>query len=188
MQEIWKDIPNYENLYQVSNLGNVRCLCFGSRNIKKSNKIKLLHPTPSNHGYYKVELYKEGKSKMFYVHRIVAIVFIPNPYNKSQVNHIDGNKSNNNVLNLEWCSPSENQKHAISIGLRTKSPMIGKTGKLNHRSVKIMQFSLNGDFIKQWDCISDAMRFYNINSQSMYSCLKGKTKTAKGYIWKYLNP
>lgn len=184
MSEIWKDIVNYEGLYQVSNLGNVRSLSFGARNIRKSNKIKLLKQSPTNCGYLKVQLYKNGY-KMFYVHRLVAIAFLPNPENKKQINHIDGNKQNNNVLNLEWSSASDNQKHAIRHGLRTPSPMIGRKGGLHPTSRPILQFDKNGTFIKRWCSISEATEYYNFGRSDIWRCLSGNRKTAKGYIWKY---
>lgn len=176
MQEIWKDIPNYQGLYQISNLGNIRSLLNGSK--------RVLKPNPSNCGYYKVELYNNGKSKVFYIHRLVANSFIPNPDNKKQVNHIDGDKSHNCVDNLEWVTPSENQKHAFSIGL-SKSNMLGKKGSLNPKSKKIEQFDSNGNFIKSWDSIAEACEFYNCNHSSISNCIAGRKKTVKGFVWKY---
>lgn len=185
MQEIWKDIPNYENLYQISNLGNVRSLCFGARNVKKSNVVKLLKSSKSNLGYYKIQLYKDGKSKMFYIHRLVALLFINNPDNKTQVNHIDGNKANNAVDNLEWVTPKENISHAIDNGLFYYAPMKGKKGKSNPTSKTIHQYDLNGNFIAEYCGISEAARILNINASCISLALLGKHKTCKGYVWKY---
>lgn len=185
MQEIWKDIPNYQGFYQISNFGNVKSLCFGARNIKKSNKQKLLKSSPSNCGYYKVELYKDGKSKMFYVHRLVANAFIPNPDNKPQVNHIDGNKANNSVSNLEWCTHSENQRHAISMGLRKSSPMLDRKGKLSPLRKPILQYTKDGVFVKEWDCISDVARYFNCGVCNIIRSLKNESQTSCGYKWKY---
>lgn len=111
--EIWKDIEGYKGLYQVSNLGRVKSL---NRTVKRRNhydltlkgKIKPLHLDKK--GYQRVQLSKDCKLKTFKVHRMVAIAFIENKYNKPQVNHIDGIKHNNNVDNLEWVTNSENQK------------------------------------------------------------------------------
>lgn len=185
MNEIWKDIVGYEGLYQVSNLGNIRSLCFGSRNHKKSNVIKLLKQTPTNCGYYKVQLYNNGHSKILYVHRIVAETFIPNPDCKPQVNHIDGNKSNNACFNLEWSSPSENQLHAIKTNLRAPSPMTGRKGKQNPLSKPILQFTKSGEFVKKWDSIADAGRFFNCDQSCISSALVGRNKTSHGFVWKY---
>ena len=115
--EIWKDIEGYEGLYQVSNLGRVKSIygwC-GNRFVKRTKILKL---KINNKGYTKVYLYKNKKSKMFFVHRLVAMAFVPNPNNLPQVNHKDGNKLNNSIGNLEWCTCSENIKHAYKTGLK----------------------------------------------------------------------
>lgn len=109
-KEIWKDIPNFEGLYQVSNLGRVKSLEKKVWNryqfIKKEEKMLKYGNTPK--GYYTVKLYKNSTHCNKKIHRLVAEAFIPNPEGKPQVNHIDGNKKNNNVENLEWCSNKEN--------------------------------------------------------------------------------
>ena len=108
MKEVWKDVVGYEGYYQVSNLGNVKGL--------KRNKIK--SPTLNRWGYKVVSLTKpDTKVKSVFVHRLVAIVFISNLNNKEQVNHIDGDKTNNCEFNLEWCNQSENMQHAFKLGL-----------------------------------------------------------------------
>ena len=109
--EIFKDIEGYEGLYQVSNLGNIKSL--------HCNKEKIMKPTirSNNYQYYFVGLLKDGKRKYFAVHRLVAIMFIPNPNNYEQVDHLDGNKLNNNVKNLEWVTPKENTNRAWNKGL-----------------------------------------------------------------------
>ena len=122
--EIWKDIPEYKGIYQVSNLGRVKRLQTSqnrSNNKKLNLKEKLLNGTINYFGYKKVQLYKDSKFKTFSVHRLVAICFIENKLNKPQVNHIDGNKLNNIVENLEWCNNSENQLHAWKLGLNRTS-------------------------------------------------------------------
>ena len=99
MQEIWKDIEGFEGLYQVSTWGNIR----GARGILK--------PYKNNKGYLKVGLFKNGKDHKKRVNRLVALAFIPNPYNLPQVNHKDGNKENNSFTNLEWVTDEENKEH-----------------------------------------------------------------------------
>lgn len=180
MQEIWKDIPNYFGKYQISNFGNVK-----STNYKSTKKERIMKPTINSSGYYKIELYKNGKSNIYYVHRLVALVFIPNPENKTQINHIDGNKTNNNVSNLEWVSVSENQIHAINLNLRKRSPMTGRTGKQNPNSKKILQYDMAGNFIAEWNGIAEAARQINGKACSISNNLCKRTKSSYGYIWKY---
>lgn len=184
MQEIWKDIKNFEGLYQVSNLGNVK-----SMNYNHTKKEKVLIPQKQNNGYLTVQLGEKIKS----IHRIVAETFIPNLYNKPQVNHIDGNKHNNNVNNLEWCTPSENMIHAIKnnmIRMNTEAKI--KAIKLNiakateKNKIKILQYSKNGEYIRKYNSIIEASKLTNSNATHISLCAKGKQKSCNGYIWKYL--
>ena len=122
MQEIWKDIPGYEGYYQVSNQGVVKAL---ERTYKQFNGLtgnynyrvyheKVMFVEEDKDGYLKTRLSKDGKQKKFFVHRLVAMTFIPNQENKPEVNHKDGIKKNNGSENLEWVTTSENQRHAIA--------------------------------------------------------------------------
>lgn len=183
MQEIWVDIENYEGLYQVSNYGNVKSL--PNPPYKKG---KILKPTINSAGYYKVELYKDGKSKIFYVHRLVALTFIPNFDNKPQVNHRNGNKKINDVSNLEWVSESENQKHAVLIGIHASSPMKGKTGAKNPQSKKVLQYDIDGNYLKTWDSIADITRQLAFLQCGISSCINGRSHSSYGYIWKKYTP
>ena len=122
--EIWKDIKGYEN-YQISNYGRIksktRITKVGIKNVKEAlRKDKVLKPQKLTKGYLGVRLYQNTTGKTFKIHRLVANAFIPNPNNLLQVNHIDGNKSNNSADNLEWCTNEENMKHSYKIGLRNK--------------------------------------------------------------------
>lgn len=116
MEEIWKNIKEYENMYQCSNLGNIRTLDRyvyskdGSR--KHFRKGTLLKTIKNKNGYLQVGLNKNGCRKMKYIHRIVAETFLNNPNYLKVVNHKDGNKTNNKIQNLEWCTLSENSIHA----------------------------------------------------------------------------
>lgn len=116
MEEIWKPIKGYEGLYEVSNLGRVKSL-------KRFHhqREQMLKNILTKYGYYKTKLLKNGKYKLISTHRIVAQTFIPNEMNKEEVNHKDGNKLNNCVDNLEWCTSSENHIHAYKLGLQKPS-------------------------------------------------------------------
>ena len=136
IDEIWKDIPDYEGLYQVSNLGRIKRLEHKRKNnlinTDSTYKEHILKPAKQTSEYMYIVLCKNGKTKGFRVHRLVAQTFIPNPENKPQVNHIDTNKSNNNVNNLEWCSRSENMIHAYSHNLINSHTEKKRISQLNN--------------------------------------------------------
>lgn len=161
--EVWKDIQGYEGLYQVSNLGKVRSLI--------SNKI--LRTCTHKRGYLMVALCKNKKKKNYYVHRLVANAYILKESNKNEVNHIDGNKTNNNSSNLEWCSDAENREHAYNTGLR-KSETI----------VEVEMFSISGEFISRFDSMCEASKVTGIRMGNISRCCNGHCNSAGGYIFK----
>lgn len=169
MTEIWKDIPGYEGLYQVSNFGNVKSL----------RSKKLLKNTPQNTGYLKVTLYKNGNFKKHSVHRLVAEIFIDNPDKKRTVNHINGIKYDNRVENLEWATHAENEIHAYKTGLK-----VGKNHKNNKKSIPVAQYDKNMNLIKIYPSINEAGR-EGFRAEEICKCCKGRNKTSGGYIWKY---
>lgn len=140
--EIWKPIKEYEGLYEISNMGRVKALkrrknCNRGYGFIKEHIMKL-----NNHGtsdYYRVPLTDNNHIRKYYVvHRLVAKAFIPNPNDLPEVNHKDGNKSNNCVENLEWCDRSYNIKHAYDTGLRiTMKELVNEIDKLNKRMEKL---------------------------------------------------
>lgn len=135
--EIWKDVVGYEGLYRISNLGRVRSIVRGGR----INRI--LSQTTHRQGYKEIKLSKNGTCKSFLVHRLVAEAFIPNPFYKETVNHKDGNKSNNNVQNLEWATIGENIRHAYKTGLNvvTEKALLRMTEgyKINRSMVPLIR-------------------------------------------------
>lgn len=169
MKEIWKDIKGYEGLYQISNLGNVKSM-YNYRGIGNILKPRL------KKGYYQIGLRKNNVRKWYAVHRLVAKTFIPNPDNLPQVNHKDENKLNNKVDNLEWCTVHYNNCY----GSRLKKVAIN-----NKLRKPIIQYDLNGNFIREYISISEASRQNNISTGNIQSCCKGKYAQAKGYIWRY---
>lgn len=175
MVEIWKPVVGFEGLYEVSNFGRVRSL---KRNTTSG---KIMTNEVNHKGYCRVTLTKNNKWKHFSVHRLVAEAFIQNPQNKSQINHIDGNKSNNSVENLEWCTASENQIHARLMGLNS----IGMNNEMFSKPVEM--YSILGLYLYTFKSIADAERHTGINHRAISSCCKHKTgyKTAGGFVWEY---
>lgn len=177
MKEIYKPINGYEGKYMISNLGNVMSLDY-----QNTRRAKVLTPVKHHDGYLFVHL---GKNKIKMVHTIVAETFIPNPEGKKFVNHIDGNKQNNVVKNLEWVTAKENVNHAIRTGLRNPDNYYRAMGSERVNSRKVLQYSKDGTLIKQWDCISDAARFIGCNPCMIVNNASGRTLSAHGFIWKY---
>lgn len=166
MQEVWKDIEGYEGLYQVSNLGRIKSLC------REGCFLGVFY---NRKGYARCRLYKDGKGRNFRVHRLVAMTFIPNPDNKPEVNHIDGNKRNNCVTNLEWVTSSENHVHAYVTGLRKR------------RGNGVLQYDLEGNFIAEFPGITEAARVIGKPSlrSSIGKCCNGDRITTGNFIWRF---
>lgn len=164
MQEMWKPVVGYENLYEVSNLGNVRNV-----NKKWTKKPRLLKQHIHNE-YMIVVLYKDSKAKNKRVHRLVAEAFIPNSNNYQYINHKDENPKNNVVDNLEWCTMTYNNTYGH---------------RLEKICKKINQYDLQGNFIKTWNSFMEIQRELGFSNSSIVCCCKGRVKKSNGYIWKY---
>ena len=147
-KEIWKDIKGYEKLYQVSNLGKVRRIKFINNRTQK-DKIKMLKLIKDKKGYLKINLWKNNKSKMFLVHRIVAETFILNPNNLPQVNHKDENKSNNCVENLEWCSQKYNNNYGNRLNNIRKKLMEKNVKEKMKNNTKLMIRDEKGKYVRR---------------------------------------
>lgn len=170
MEEVWKNIEGYEG-YQVSNLGRVKSLKWGKERIMKLKKHK--------YGYLVAGLFKKGKQNFYLVHRLVAQAFIPNPNGFSIINHKDENTSNNNVDNLEWCNQKYNTNYGTAQQRRTDKMINGKLSKT------VYQYSLDGEFIKEWPSTQEVQRQLGYYNTYIGKCCLGKFKQAYGYIWKY---
>lgn len=189
MEEIWKPVKDYEGLYEVSSMGRVKSL-----NYRRTGKEKVLKGKLNNSGYLKVTLCKEGKAKEYFIHRLVAIAFIPNPDNLPCIDHINTIKTKNEVVNLRWVTYKENndnpltkkksiENHADMSG--SNNPFYGKYGKDFPTSRKVIQLTLEGELVKIWDCILDTKRQGGFSHDCVSACCKGKQKTHKGYKWMY---
>lgn len=168
--EEWRDVKGYEGFYQVSDLGNLK----SNKGYKKASI--------NQDGYYQTTLYKNGVKRNVLVHRLVAEAFLPNPYNKPTVNHIDGNKLNNKLDNLEWATNKEQTQHAIK-KLGFKSVISDKCRK--------RQIELHQRKVKRSDgIVFESIKIASDGNESLRkhinACCKGKRKTAGGYSWEYV--
>ena len=171
--EEWRNIEGY-NDYQVSNYGRVESLeridCLG-----RLKKGKVLKPYKNPNGYLRVLLYKNGRRQKCSVHRIVAQAFIVNPDNLPCINHRDECKTNNHVENLEWCDTKYNLNYND-----------GQKRRAIKRSKTIYQYTLNGEFVKEWKSATEVQRQTGYNQGYICQCCNGKRKQAYDYIWKYV--
>ena len=158
-----KDIKGYEGLYGITSCGKVWSY----------KRKKFLTPIANKGGYLYVYLYKDNESKKYYIHRLVAEAYIPNQENLPQINHKDENKTNNCLQNLEWCSAKYNNNYGTHIEKVS-----------NSLKKPILQYTIEGEFIREWPSATDVGREAKVN---ICYCLKGRYKTAYGYIWKYKN-
>lgn len=205
MAEIWKDIPDYKGLYQVSNMGRIKSF--------KSGKEKVLKPQLGNHKYMVVGLYNKGKISTKTIHRIVAEVFIPNPNNKPQIDHINAIRSDNRAENLRWSTVLENVRNPITLNrirsavTNTNKMKIGKTFSDSHRanlskslrespknhgkvgslcklSIPVFQYDMDGNFIKEYAGQAEASRETKISQSNIGMACNGIRFSAGGFQWR----
>ena len=170
--EKWKTISNNKN-YMVSNAGRIRHV---NDNVD--------HSTRDNKGYLVTDLYKDGQRFTHRVHRLVAQEFIPNPDNKPCINHIDGNKHNNNFSNLEWVTKKENCRHAWVNGLAKPSKsMLGRKNPNAGRKGKPFRIVETGEV---FETLHECEKVINGNNRHINDCLKGRQKTHRGYHFEYI--
>lgn len=173
MIEEWREIKDFEGLYQVSNFGRVRSL--GN---KTHSGIHFMKNYTNSLGYVVVTLSKNGKSKPYRLHRLVAEAFLPNPENLYQVNHIDENKENNRVDNLEWCTQEYNNNYG------TRNERSAKANTNGKKSKPVLQFTKSGEFIREWPSVGECER-NGYNQGAVSSCCRGEKPHYKGFLWMY---
>ena len=197
--EQFRNIEGYEGLYQVSNEGRVKSL-----NYRRSGEERVLKPAKNNWNYLQVYLSKNKKYKWYKVHRLVAQAFIPNPENLPEVNHLDEDKTNNNVENLEWCTREYNNNY----GTRNERMAEAHRGKPNPRaaeklrgipkpktaealSIPVDMLTIESEFIRQFSSGKEAERWLRTNgfpkaaNTCIFRCCKGKQSNAYGFKWQY---
>ena len=178
IEELWKDIPNYEGLYQASNLGRVKSLeridALGHK-----RKEKILKPQMLNNGYYLVALWKNSIQKYYYVHRLVWFAFngqIPEGY---EINHLDERPVNNALSNLSLVTHKENINWGTRNARSAKKRINGKCSK------PVLQFTLDDIFVKEYPSIMQVERETGFANQHISACCNGKYKAAYGYKWRH---
>lgn len=187
MEEIWKDLKGYEEYYKISNFGflkrKARIRYDKVRKKKNFFKEEFVKLSDNGHGYMMVRLYPDYKP--YYIHRLIAINFLPNPLNKEQVNHKNGNKKDNNINNLEWVTPKENMIHSSKV-LKTKYNLSGLNKSREKQKKKVCVMDKDGNVINVFNSIMEASKEMNISPSSICSCCKGKRKMRNNLIWKYM--
>ena len=199
-KEIWKDVVGYEGVYEVSNMGRVKRVGKYRNQCAEWDSNHILRPGHKDNEYLFVNLSKEGKNKIKYVHRLVAEAFLPNPKNKATVNHIDGDRTNNVVENLEWATYKENNNHSLYVLGNEKSVRKKKylcteerleilREQVQKKQKPVIQYDLHGNFIKEYPSYREAERETGIKAIDVVcrgDRQKGrKQQTAGGYKWKY---
>lgn len=190
MKEIWKDITGYEDLYQVSNTGQIRSndrtivippnpkSTYGFNYIKKGRTIKQV---ADEAGYMKVLLYDtKGLRKNMFVHRLVAMEFIDNPNNLLCINHKDENKSNNCVDNLEWCTVKYNTNYGTGIKRRSEKQIYS-----NSKAKAVIKIGDNGETLEQYVSMRNAARINKLPQSNIFKSCNNNIKCG-GYLWRYV--
>ena len=187
MNENWKDIRNFEGLYQVSSLGRYKsCDRYVIHKNKWGGTNEVFYPgkimkwSLNNKGYCIAHLSKNNKKTTMLLHRLVAEAFVPNPDNLPEVNHEDENKLNNCASNLQWCT----RKYNNNYGKLNKE---GRRISRKHIMKKVVQYDLDGNIIAIYEGLRIAKEITGINNVTIARCCEGQQKTSGGYIWKYYN-
>ena len=193
-QEIWKDIKDWEGLYQISNQGRVRQLdryvnhCKGKRFVKG----RILNPYVSKRGYYVVDLQYNQKKKKYTIHRLLMEHFVPNPENKPCVDHINGIRTDNRLCNLRWVTQKENCNNPLAIEnykrMQTKEKILRQnltriTRKRKSAPRKVYKYTKTNQFVEEYFSISEAGKQNNIDGNGIWVALDKPNRSAAGYRW-----
>lgn len=186
-KEIWKPVVGYEGLYEVSSIGRIKSLkrvvnnnggCRIIRELIKKNSI-------DSHGYEYVWLWNRS-GRTHRVHKLVATAFIPNPESKPCIDHINGNRRDNRVENLRWCTHKENSNFKIAHErMLRNAPWRGKYGADIPWSRAVFQYDKEGNLIQEFGGVLEASRKTEINHRYISATCRGEQKTAGGFVWKY---
>ena len=180
--ETIKDYPDYI----ICKNGEV--ISLARKIIRKNGRIqtfksKILKTRTGKRGYPYIFLSHKKKSKARYIHRLVAEAFIPNPYHELEINHIDGNKKNHSIKNLEWCNRKENCQHAHDVLKIKTNPA---KGVKHYKAKPVNQYNLNGDFVKRWNFAKEAEK-EGYSHSKISLCCNGKRNKHKNFIWRFAN-
>lgn len=179
--EEWRDVINYEGLYQVSNLGRVRSLdrvierTINGTTFQQMVRGRMLKCTNGTNGYIFADLCKSGKIYRTGVHRMVASAFIPNPNDLPCINHKDRNKKNNKVENLEWCDYEYNNNYG------------GAKPQWGHNRKQVEQLTMEGEHVAYFSSTAEAGRVLNLNPIGIQHVCKGRKPSMYGFKWRYTN-
>jgi len=191
--EIWKPVGGFENYYECSSFGRTKRLSVVRPMISKGGGIteryyaeKILSPQSHINKYMFLNLSKDGKVYYFSVSRLIACHFVSNPENKEQVNHIDGDVTNNRADNLEWVSPSENIQHSYDVLNR---PVVrsgeSRMGNKSKQSKPVLQYSSTGELLKEYASAGEAARSLSISQSQISLCCVETFRRAKGFKFQY---
>lgn len=168
--EEWREVYGYDHLYEISNIGRLRTKHAGKRGYV--NEYRYINPVDNGNGYLRVNLMCNGVQRTVYIHKLVALYFIDNPHGYTEVNHKDENKANNNVDNLEWCTHKYNANYGTRIerGIRSRD-----------KRIKCIETN------EIYPSLKEASQAMNLTRSAISNCIKGRSKTAAGYTWEYID-
>jgi hypothetical protein len=189
MEEIWKDIPGLEGMYQASNTQKIKSLSRLVRHPKggyKKIRERIMAYGEGTNGYLIVGISIDGKTITKTAHRLIAMAFLPNPNNLNEVNHKDGNKKNNDISNLEWVTTSDNRYHAFRMGLQKASKhLLGKKDGLCRNSIPVVRILDNGEK-ELFESATTAERKLGLHRKGISECARGLREHSGGFKWQYL--